>query len=383
MSKKERLQAYLKKLKATGNIEEIPSIGLSKSDRKLLEKILEENLVDESLELIEGLDVEKDWAKLQSRFPTKKVKRLPTASVLKYAAIFVGALVLGLALKWTLYPGKNNALPNGNIITLHTGDGVKPILENKKQAIALTSGEVVAVQEGSTLRYDPGAADQPVFNELHIPHGKMFTLILSDGTEIQLNSGTHIRYPVKFPKEGNREVTMTGEAYFKVSKDKDHPFIVNSHDMAIQVLGTEFNIAAYEEENTVNTVLVEGSVSLSHASAPENKVLLEPGNKGSWNSDQKAITVEKVDTELHTSWLNGEIVFRDTPFSELLIKLERAYDVNIKNNNAKLVDKAFNARYNRKVERIEDVLEALRVIVPFDYEIKKENNENTKLIIIE
>src|SRR5690606_19526108 len=99
MSKKERLQAYLKKLKATGNIEEIPSIGLSKSDRKLLEKILEENLVDESLELIEGLDVEKDWAKLQSRFPTKKVKRLPTASVLKYAAIFVGALVLGLALK--------------------------------------------------------------------------------------------------------------------------------------------------------------------------------------------------------------------------------------------------------------------------------------------
>lgn len=380
MSKKEQLQTYLQKLKASGNIEDIPNSGLSESDKELFGKILEEGLIDESLELMEGLDVEQDWMGLQKRLAARKVRKLPIRSVLKYAAIFVGVVSLGLALKWAFYT--NDTLPYNNVITLDTGDDVKPILENKKQSIRLTSGEVVAVQEGNTLRYDPGNADQVVFNELHIPNGKMFTLLLSDGTEIHLNSGTHIRYPVKFPKKGNREVTMKGEAYFKVSKDKDHPFIVNSEDVAVQVLGTEFNVTAYEEESAINTVLVEGSVSLSHASNPKNKFLLKPGNKGSWSKAQETISVDEVDTKLHTSWLTGEIVFRDTPFSELLIKLERTYNVGITNNNHELEGRAFNARYNRKVESIEDVLEALRIIAPFGYTIQKKDADSIKEIII-
>ena len=380
MSKKELLQAYLQKIKSSGKLDGISPDGLSNPDRELLEKIVEEGLVDESLEFMETLDVEQDWADMQQRLAAKKTRKLPLPSILKYAAIFIGVVSLGIALKLTLQPS-GPALQN-DTITLDMGDAVKPIIEGKEQTIALTSGEVVAVQEGSTLRYTSGATDQPVFNELHIPHGKMFTLILSDGTEIQLNSGTHIRYPVKFPTKGNREITMKGEAYFKVSKDKEHPFIVNSEEVAIQVLGTEFNVTAYEEQNTVNTVLVEGSVSLSHSSNPENKVLLEPGNKGSWIKSQETMSVEKVDTLLYTSWLNGEIVFRDAPFSELLAKLERAYNVDITNQNRELEGRAFNARYNRKVENIEDVLDALRIIAPFHYEIKQNTNTGNKEIII-
>lgn len=380
MSKKEQLQAYLQKIKATGNMEDISNSGLSESDKELLGNIWEEGLVDESLELMETLDEEKDWTALQERLSGKKVRKLPLSPILKYAAIFIGIMILGIVLKLTLFPNQQPLLEN--TITLNTGDDVKKIQEGKKQSIVLASGEVVAVQEGSTLRYDSGNVDHPVFNELHIPYGKVFTLVLSDGTEIHLNSGTHIRYPVKFPHQGNREVTMTGEAYFKVSKDKDHPFIVNSEQVAVQVLGTEFNVTAYEEQSTINTVLVEGSVSLSHASDPKNKVLLKPGNKGSWSKTQASMSIEEVDTLLYTSWLNGEIVFRDTPFSELLTKLERAYNVRILNKNIGLEEKTFNARYNIKVESIEDVLEALKIIAPFGYEIKDKNTANTKEITI-
>ncbi|WP_318342761.1 FecR family protein [Flagellimonas baculiformis] len=380
MSKKELLHTYLQKMKSSGNLEDISPDGLTDSDRELLEKIWEEGLVDESLEFMETLNEEKDWADVQKRLSAKKVRKLSTSTILKYAAIFIGIVSLGIALKLTLQPNEQPVLEN--TITLNTGDAVKPIQEGKKQSIVLASGEVVAVQEGNTLRYGLGNVDHPVFNELHVPNGKVFTLVLSDGTEIQLNSGTHIRYPAKFPTKGNREVTMTGEAYFKVSKDKEHPFIVNSEQVAVQVLGTEFNVTAYKEQSTINTVLVEGSVSLSHESNPENKTVLEPGNKGSWDKVQETMSVEKVDTLLYTSWLNGEIVFRETPFSELLTKLERAYNVSIVNKNMGLEERAFNARYNRKVESIEDVLDALRVIAPFSYEIHQKSNTGNKEIII-
>jgi len=380
MSKKEQLQKYLQKLKTPENSGNVPNIGLSKADKELLDKIREEGLVDEALEFMEILDVEQDWADVQKRLPGKKVRKLPMTTILKYAAIFIGVVSLGIALKLTLHPNEQ-AVPE-NTITLNTGDAVKTIMEGKKQSIVLASGEVVAVQEGNTLTYEAGKTDNPVFNELHVPYGKVFTLVLSDGTEIQLNSGTHITYPVKFPSKGNREVTMNGEAYFKVSKDKEHPFIVNSEEVAVQVLGTEFNVTAYEEQSTINTVLVEGSVSLSHTSNPENKVLLQPGNKGSWSKTQASMSVEEVDTLLYTSWLNGEIVFRDTPFSELLTKLERVYNVSIINNNTGLEGRAFNARYNRKVEKIEDVLEALNIIAPFKYEINNNNTNQIKEIVI-
>src|SRR5690606_7639012 len=250
MSKKDRLESYLQKLKNSENPESIPTLGLSEAERETLAEIMEEGLVDESLELLHGLDVEGDWRSLQQRIDKKRT--LPFTKILKYAAIFVGAIALGLGAKETLFPGADPLY--NNMITLDMGKNVTPFHEDKKQAIALPSGEVVAVKEAQTLRYEPGFSSETVYNELHIPNGKMFTLILSDGTEIQLNSGSHIKYPVKFAQEGNREVSMSGEAFFKVTHDPEHPFIVNSEKMAIQVLGTSFNVSAYENANTVNTV---------------------------------------------------------------------------------------------------------------------------------
>src|SRR5690606_33232023 len=349
--------------------------------RETLAQIMEEGLVDDSLELLEGLDVEGDWQGLQRKFSKQRARGTKPGKILKYAAIFIGALTLGLGTKWILQSGPEPLYDN--VITLDMGKNVTPFHEDKKQAITLPSGEVVAVKEDRTLTYEPGFSQELVYNELHIPNGKMFTLILSDGTAVQLNSGTHIRYPVKFAEDGNREIRMSGEAFFKVSHDPGRPFIVNSGGMAIEVLGTSFNVSAYEDENTVNTVLIEGSVSLSHSSAPKEKVRLTQGKKGSWSKLDRALSVGQVDTRLYTSWIAGEHVLRDTPFSELLQRLERTYNVRIINNDRELGEKTFNARYNRNVEPIETVLEALRVIVPFEYTINAKQGDGTQEIIIE
>jgi len=381
MSKKEQLQAYLEELKKSGSLDGLSSSGLSDADREILTEILEQGLVEESLALLEDLDVDWDWESIHRRLNTEKTRILPLRSLLKYAAIFIGLISLGIALERSL---STNAVPiQEDMITLQIGNDVKPIEEHEKQDIILPSGQVVAVKEGNTLKYNPGYTEEPLFNELHIPHGKMFTIVLSDGTQVELNSGTHIRYPVKFSKEGAREISMSGEAYFKVSKDLERPFIVKSGEMAIQVLGTEFNVSAYEEEHSISTVLVEGSVSLSQVSDSKNSLLLKPGHKGSWNRTDQTLSLDQVDTQLYTSWLHGEIVFRDTPFSEILIKLERFYNIKITNHNKELDGVAFDARYNREFESIEDVMAALRIIVPFEYSINSKNEVNIKEIVIE
>lgn len=378
MSKRERLKYYLKQMNHPGDIGSRSTDGMSDSEREVLSQILEAGLADQSLELLETLDEEGDWNKLKKRLQIKVERRPKVRTLLKYAAVFVGLLSLGLGLQWTLFPKEPTLLED--MITLEMGNDVKPITEDKKQIFTLPSGKKVAVKEANTLTYEPGYSEELVHNELHIPNGKMFTLVLSDGTEIHLNSGTQIQYPVKFPKTGKREVTIQGEAFFKVARDVDHPFIVKSGEMSIEVLGTSFNVSAYEDENTIHTVLIEGSVSLSHNSNSKESVLLAPGNKASWSKSDETLSVYPVDTLLYTSWISGEIVFRDTPFPELIKRLERSYNVIINNGNRELNGKTFNARYNRKVESIQEVMEALKVIVPFEYNIR---NHGTMVINIE
>ena len=142
-------------------------------------------------------------------------------------------------------------------VTLDTGSDRTLIESHGSHAVTLPSGETVAIHNGDTLIYGSNEEIKDfVYNELNIPNGKMFTLVLSDGTKIYLNSGTRIKFPVKFPEKGRREVLVYGEAYFDVTKDEKRPFVVNSKEVEIKVLGTQFNISSYEDQNEVATVLV-------------------------------------------------------------------------------------------------------------------------------
>ncbi|MCK0133846.1 FecR domain-containing protein [Arenibacter sp. S6351L] len=316
-------------------------------------------------------DCEMAWQELESKLDNNKSK--PRFSgFINYAAILV--LVVGIGYFFTQHKLSSD-LPviDKNAITLELGNGnIQIITEKEQSAILDKNGKVVGKQQGSVLSYKDVANEvvsaAPIYNELTIPYGKTFKLILSDGTVVHLNAGSSIKYPVKFIEGSKREVFLHGEAFFDVTKDADHPFVVNVNDLNVRVLGTKFNVSSYPEEENVSTVLIEGSVAL-HGKDNDfnsaNTVLLEPGYKGEWNQKSKETSITEVDTKMYTSWVEGRMIFRNTPFKIIRKKLERHYNVSIKNNNEILEEKTYNAVFD--VESIDQVLRTLNEIYSIEY----------------
>tara|TARA_R110002111_G_scaffold48644_2_gene86252 strand:+ start:22 stop:684 length:663 start_codon:yes stop_codon:yes gene_type:complete len=209
-----------------------------------------------------------------------------------------------------------------------------------------------------------------VYNTLTVPHGKHFKVQLSDGTNVHLNAGTSLRYPVKFLQNNNREVFISGEAFFEVYPDKEHPFIVNADSLNIEVLGTEFNVSAYPEDLTTDVVLVEGSVGMymNNKSLKEG-LLIKPGTKGSLNRNLETLTSKLVDTSIYTMWMDGDLVFRNMPFKNITRKLERNFNITIIIKNYQLNDEVFNATFKNGAT-IQSILKSFKNSFGIDYTIK-------------
>jgi len=257
-------------------------------------------------------------------------------------------------------------------ITLQLADGeVVVISENGEKEILGEKGSLVAEQNGSRLSYTSKNKSSEVFyNELFIPYGKKFDLVLADGTQVTLNAGSWIKYPVQFSQDGSRKVFFKGEAYFDVAEDKVRPFLVNTGAIGVEVLGTEFNVSNYPEDKEINTVLVEGSVKINLENKKEgtnSSRLLKPGDKASWSNDNDKMVIEKVDVSKYTSWKEGIMKFDNIPFRDIRKKLERHFDVEIVNYNQLLDKQVYTATF--KEESIEEVLNAFKEDTPFEYKL--------------
>ena len=341
-------------------------------DQELIKNLQSNGLLEEALLYLESIDADKNWEELQVKLNLeKKSVVINWRSIFQYAAMFF--CVLGLVYVFQYKTGKQNnkaVSPNAIQLVLENGD-IQILNPNGEQQIIKKNGEVVASQKENEINYHSAKSmNKLVYNEIKIPYGKTFKITLSDGTLVNMNAGSSLKYPVQFIKGHNREVALDGEAFFDVAKDKAHPFIVKTRGVNVKVLGTKFNVSSYKEDTDINTVLVEGSVSLSDAANANTKTMLVPGEKGSWNSRNTGIAKEKVDTRFYTEWINGEIVFRKTAFKDIIIKLERTYNVTIENNRKDILDKKFNASFNKNIESIEKVLETMSKIQGFTYKIE-------------
>lgn len=308
-----------------------------------------------------------------------RIKRI--VSISKYAAIFIGLLVLAL------YIGKNNQIqskgqeyeiesPNLTIaeeqIILKNENGEVQRLNQRTNPLAIhnTQGSQVAQQHGLQIKYDldSNTEENLVYNEVLVPYGKRFQVTLSDGTLVHLNSGTSLRFPVKFIRGMERRVFLRGEALFNVKKSEGAAFVINSKDIDIKVLGTTFNVSSYNDDEEINTVLVEGSVEIYNPSSKnDNTVVLSPGQMASWNENQKEISVKEVDVDQHTAWVYGRLILRKAPFKLIRKKLERYYNVSIQNENKTLDETRYNVNFDR--ESIEQVLKTLNENFEIDYQI--------------
>jgi hypothetical protein len=305
--------------------------------------------------------------------------------VLKIAAIFIVGFSLFYVIKNdTFYFNQENnsvvATPviDENAITLTLDNGVVETIE-ESGAIRITNaqGNVIGKQEGNTLIYNNKSKTSEktiAYNTLTVPYGTLFDIAMPDGTKIKLNAGSTITYPTNYIVGKNREVTLIGEAFFDVKKDPKSPFILTMNDdVGVRVLGTKFNASSYPEDDKINTVLVEGAVSIYKAndnSAQNVESVLKPNEIASWDKSSKNLNIEETDIDIHTAWMSGRIRFRHLEFKNIIKKLERKYDVEIYCIDEALNNETFTASFD--IEPIEDVLEAFHKNHGLSYTIKND-----------
>lgn len=197
-----------------------------------------------------------------------------------------------------------------------------------------------------------------------VPIGGQLTLALPDSSMVWLNSGSEISYPVYFA-QGKREVEITGEAYFKVTKS-DKMFVVKNPGPTIQVYGTEFNVHAYPNEKRITIALVNGIITLKDGNEHELKV--DPGEVASFDQIAGKLTKQTEDINQYISWREGKYIFRDASLELILKTLERKYNVSILLKNPELNQSKFNATIEG--EPLDQVLELLTFSSPLQYEYK-------------
>ena len=211
----------------------------------------------------------------------------------------------------------------GAILTL--ADGKQIMLDQVKDSVVALQGGVAARVVNGELVYE-GKGSEAVFNSMSTPKGRQYNLTLPDGTQVWLNSESSIRYPTVFNGK-QRRVEVTGEAYFSVSRNNKMPFIVNVDRQAdIQVLGTEFNVNSYDNEASINTTLLEGSVRVK---ANKLSQILAPGQQAQISQDKKIRLVKEVDIDKVIAWKNGYFDFNDADLHEIMRQLERWYDIEV------------------------------------------------------
>lgn len=203
---------------------------------------------------------------------------------------------------------------------------------------------------------------KPFFVE--VKSGDKAQLVLPDGSAVKLNSASSLTYD--FSDRSVRKVSLTGEAFFEVSKDKSKPFIVQVGELNIEVLGTSFNVSSYGEGNLIETSLLEGSIKLSGENLAHDYVL-HPSEKAIYNRETKTIRIEPTDNGDETAWMQNRLVFDSEPLVSVIDKIERWYGVNIDLQCPEIAQDKISGSFSG--EQLMYVMEALKMQYNVDYSI--------------
>ena len=321
-------------------------------------------------------DAENIIKEVKSRIKVQenKSKRMQLIkNYVSYAAIFVAIFSLGYfsSVNQTDKVEIEKIIPKKYDIVLSSDDQelvIEKDKSDKKESKKIIS-EINLIQKSDELIYDKNSTiKELVYHTLKVPYGKRFNVVFSDGSKAYLNSGSIIKYPVKFIENIKREVFLEGEAFFDVAENKNNLFVVNSNGINVEVYGTKFNVRNYSEDFNSDIVLVEGSVGIKNSEILE-ETILKPGFKGSVNKENFSVETTKVNTKIYTSWIDGEVIFRNETFSQILKKLERLYNVTIIDNRQELSNEFFNAAIDVENEDIGKVLNYFNKIYKIEYQI--------------
>ena len=266
-----------------------------------------------------------------------------------------------------LLTGPRSRADSGEIVpgsykaVLYTGVGDPVVLENEVQKEILATESFSLSQQSNQVAYDQVAAApeaSPVTHRLVTPHSGEYKLRLGDGTQVYINSESQLEYPPVF-HAGERRVSLSGEAYFEVARSTD-PFIIEIAGMEIRVLGTHFNVRAYEGEAAFHTTLVEGSVEVT---ADERTVVLAPGEQAILRHGEE-LTKRPVDVSKYAAWKEGFVAFEDERLEDIMIQLRRWYNIEVDFESPALRDIRFTGNLDRygDIRILLDKIEKLDIV---------------------
>lgn len=218
-------------------------------------------------------------------------------------------------------------------------------------------GLIVLLSYISFFRYDSSQMD---WKEKYVVYGSKEELVLPDGSHLWLNSGTHVLYPENFGKK-TREIFITGEAYMNIAKDPERPFVVSTSTVSIKVLGTQFNLKSYVEDENVVINLIEGSVSISNADEDNEMIkIMNPGDVLSYNKSDREFSSDFFSVDSYTSWKDGHLFFRNESLGTIAAHLERRYNVKIVIYDDEIRNKKFYVAFVNN-ETLDQIFEAFNV----------------------
>ena len=337
--------------------------ALASSTKEMPEKMVE----------IMYLNLKKQLALKQKPF------RLFSHPFLKYAAMLLILLSIGSVGVWSFYQNQKTYvyssaadLGNNSKMQLHLSNGTIVELEKDNSKIALSSDQKITIDNEKIIDLNKtNQADESIMNEVVVPFGKKSQLTLQDGTKVWLNAGSRMAFPTKF-KGDRREVFLEGEGYFEVAHNQKLPFYVNTSKISIKVLGTKFNISAYENDKRVETVLIEGSVTISERSAVSfmNKSsILKPNQKASYErNDRTLIVIDEPNVDNVISWTEGWLKFDRQSINEVLNKLQRYNNVQFELNKEFPKEDLITGKLYLK-DSIEQVMMTMEVVARLQYQI--------------
>lgn len=319
--------------------------------------------------LLKEEDVHKIWHLIQvsNRHRQAKSRRFYIISTAVAASI-----VLFFYIKFHFTEASDNrqdirVFANNNIPVVETTETQLFVSDNKiislpeKESAILYDSASIKVTSHEIVQHEISKNEVADFNQLIIPKGKRSFLTLADGTQIWINSGTRLVYPSVFPDD-KREIFVDGEIYIDVQPDYNRPFIVQTSDMNVRVLGTEFNVQAYQTDGQKRVVLKSGSVKISSDISKE-EIVLQPAEM--YEATGTNVIVKPVDINNYISWIEGMYICESERLDYILTRLSRYYGKEI------TVDKkAAGLKCNGKLdlkESLNDVLTILKYIVPIDF----------------
>lgn len=318
-------------------LDDSASTGISENDSFIKEYA-------EHASKLKGVNLNAAWTKLMFRYYSRYIYAAASVAVV----LIITSLLIFLpkenndsyqilALQEEIKPASGAVslrLASGELVLIDSlsSDSASILgvdLDNSKQEISYTKESGIS-NKTSIDFIKPSKKEQVEYNELIIPKGRSYSLVLSDGTRVWLNAESSIHYPVSF-SNSERRVKISGEAFFDVVHDADRVFIAETENYNIKVLGTKFNISSYQDENIVATTLVSGSVSIftnNNSNILKTDAVL-PGEQFRYNKSNETTEITKVDTELYTSWVNNNLRLNNMPLKDIFKILGRRYDIDV------------------------------------------------------